>query len=344
MSAAFFFVLGSAFIASLAASRLMVKAGVSDIPVGRSNHDSPVPTAGGIGVICGIGAGGLALSFPLGSGAALPELPSILSLGFMVGLTGLYDDLYTPPTEVKFGIFIAVAALLIYVLGPIQLLMLGPLTLSLPLWFGILGTLLWIFVVTNSVNFMDGANGFMPGCLLIAFAGLAALATKLQAPQSFWLAAICAAAWAGFLPWNARRKALVFAGDVGALLAGFLFAAAILLMLREADMAGAVYLGPLLLLPFLADVLLTLLWRLKRRQNLLRPHRDHLYQRAIRHGMSHRRISMIYYAAFLLCATAAYLAAGRSGAFIFWVFAAMTAMSILAYMIGHLFWRLRALS
>jgi len=279
------------------------------------------------------------LTLPFGPDLTLPELPAILSLSFAMALTGLYDDLYAPPTEVKFGVFIAIAALLIYVLGPIQVLVLGAISLNLPLWFGIFGTLLWVFVVVNSVNFMDGANGFMPGCLSIAFAALAALAAKAQAPQSFWLAVICASAWAGFMPWNARQKALIFAGDIGALLAGFVFAALALLFVHESQMAGAVYFGPLLVLPFLADVLLTLLWRLKRKQNLFHPHRDHLYQRAIKQGMSHRRISVIYYAAFLLCGFAAYLAVGQSAAFVFWVFVVMITASILLYLTGHLIWR-----
>jgi len=339
MNAALFYIIGAAFIGSLLASRLMVKAGISDVPVGRSNHDRPVPTAGGVGVLCGLALGCLGLTLPIGPNLVLPELPAILSLSFAMGLTGLYDDLYAPPTEVKFGVFIAIAALLIYVLGPIKILNFGPLSLNLPLWFGVFGTLLWVFVVVNSVNFMDGANGFMPGCLSIAFAAVAALSAKVQAPQSFWLAVICASAWAGFLPWNFRRKALIFAGDVGALLAGFIFAALALLFIYESEIAGAVYFGPLLLLPFLADVLLTLLWRFKRKQNLLRPHRDHLYQRAIRCGVSHRRICVIYYATFLLCGFAAYLAIGQSASFVFWVFISMTAGSIFLYLIGHLVWR-----
>jgi len=322
----------------------MVKAGLSDVPVGRSNHKTPIPTGGGVGILCGIAAGCLMLTLPVGGAVMSADLPAILSLTFAMGLVGLYDDLYSPPTGIKFGVFIALAGLLIYVSGAITTLPIGGMFVQLPIWFAVIGTLLWIFVVTNSVNFMDGANGFMPGCLAVAFAALTVLAMKEQAPQTFWLSAICAAALTGFLPWNARQKALIFAGDIGSLLTGFIFAAATLLFVQETGITAAVYLGPLLLLPFLADVLLTLLWRLKRGQNLLHPHRDHLYQRAIKNGVSHRRISLIYYTAFGLCGGLAYVVSGRSDAVVFWVFAAAIALSVLVYVAGHIIWRVKAVN
>lgn len=328
-----------AFIASLSASRLMVNVGLSDIPTGRSNHGNPTPTAGGVGVLCGIGAGFLALSFWPELSSPMPDIPAILSLAFAIAFVGFYDDLYAPPTGVKFGIFIGLAGLLIYVLSPVQSLPFGGGELALPFWLGALGTLLWIFVVTNGVNFMDGANGFMPGCLAIAFTALAVLAYSVNAPQTLWLSVICAAAWCGFLPWNARRKALIFAGDIGSLLAGFVFAAASLLFVRETGTAKWVYLAPLLLLPFIADVLLTLLWRAKHGKNLLRPHRDHIYQRAIRCGVSHRRISFIYYGAFTLCGAAAMGLTTVSERGVALGFAASLSCAVLVYLAGHLIWR-----
>ena len=65
-------------------------------------------------------------------------------------------------------------------------------------------------------------------------------------------------ACAGFLPWNLGGR--LFQGDAGALFCGFLFAG--LAILSTAPRAGSpglsLYFGPLILLPFLTDVLLTL--------------------------------------------------------------------------------------
>jgi UDP-N-acetylmuramyl pentapeptide phosphotransferase/UDP-N-acetylglucosamine-1-phosphate transferase len=86
-----------------------------------------------------------------------------------------------------------------------------------------------------------------------------------------------ALACAGFLPWNLRG--LLFQGDTGALFCGFLFAALAILATTPSVRPGlSLYFGPLILLPFLTDVLLTLAVRARRGQSLLKAHRDHLYQ------------------------------------------------------------------
>ena len=209
--------------------------------------------------------------------------------------------------------------------------------LQLPFILSVLGTVLWVFVVINTVNFMDGANGLMPGCMVIAFGGLGLVAFRLQAPQTFWLCAASASAWLGFLPWNFRRKALIFAGDIGSLLAGFVFASAVVLLAYESWSLASVYLGALIIAPFLVDVLLTLLWRVLRRKKLLVPHRDHLYQRAIASGVSHLRISLIYYAGIAVCAGMALLLLYASDATVSAVFlAAIMTLVGLYYIGGHI--------
>ena len=327
------------FVVSFFAARLMINAGIADIPVTRSSHAQPTPTSGGLGVLCGVAAGFLMLSF-FGLGEIFSELSVLLSLSFAVALIGLYDDLFSPSTLIKFGIFIGIILLLIDFLGPVQQFPLGEYLLQLPFWAGGLGTLLWVFVVVNGVNFMDGVNGLMAGSMVIAFLGLCLTAHILAAEQTFWLGLILASAWAGFLQLNLRRNALLFSGDVGALFAGFLFAGGVLLLAHEVDRPTSICLGALLILPFLTDVLLTLLWRLIRKQNLLEPHRDHLYQRAIRNGVSHVKISLIYYALFSLCTVIAILIANQDQAVVSAVLLIMIIVSIMAYMAGHKSWRI----
>ena len=106
----------------------------------------------------------------------------------------------------------------------------------------------------------------------------------------------------GFLPYNFRQKAQIFCGDVGSLLAGFLFAIASLMLVKEVSSMPLLYVGPILLLPFLADIFMTLVSRLKRKENLLKAHSSHLYQRLIRSGWSHGKVSLVYAGAGLICA------------------------------------------
>lgn len=318
---------------------LMIRAGLGDVPVQRSSHGAVTPSAGGVGVLSGLGAGMLCLSFISVLVPQLPDLPAILALSFFTAFVGLYDDLYSPPTALKFGVFIGIGLLLVYALAPNLAFPIGGVSLKPPFIVSAAGCILWVFVVINGVNFMDGANGLMPGCMVIAFLGLALLAHVMQAPQTFWLCLVSGAAWLGFLPWNFRRKALIFAGDIGALLAGFVYAAAVLLLINESGKAVIIYLGPLIILPFLGDILLTLLRRARAKQNILTPHREHLYQRAILSGLSHQHISVLYYIAFAACSGLAILLASARANIILAGFIAAIIICALAYHFGGKVWR-----
>ncbi|MBI2219689.1 MAG: hypothetical protein HYU53_00580 [Acidobacteria bacterium] len=46
--------------------------------------------------------------------------------------------------------------------------------------------------------------------------------------------------------------------------------------------------------PFVFDTTFTFLRRATRRENLLRPHRSHLYQRLVLAGVSHRAVGLLY--------------------------------------------------
>jgi UDP-N-acetylmuramyl pentapeptide phosphotransferase/UDP-N-acetylglucosamine-1-phosphate transferase len=108
------------------------------------------------------------------------------------------------------------------------------------------------------------------------------------------MATIMAASIAGFLPYNTRKTAHVFSGDVGALTVGFGFAACSLLLVSETDGNGLLYVGPVLILPFLTDILMTMLVRARRKENLLAAHSSHIYQRLIRAGYSHVNVAIYY--------------------------------------------------
>jgi UDP-GlcNAc:undecaprenyl-phosphate GlcNAc-1-phosphate transferase len=122
------------------------------------------------------------------------------------------------------------------------------------------------------------------------------------APAPALAAFLLAAALVGFLIWNFPHGK-IFAGDAGSLFVGFMAGALALIAIRDAQMP--VLLAPLLFLPLLADVILTVLWRARRKRNLLQAHRDHLYQVAIRAGSSHKRIAIVYWLAMVHCALAA---------------------------------------
>ena len=286
-----------AALVSAAGCWLMIRAGIADVPDHRSNHKDVTPTAGGVGVLLGVVTAWI--GFYLGGQhhgytmSLWPVLGSILIFG---GL-GLLDDKLAPPTLIKFALMVVLMIWIAVEIGPVTkipgLASIG----HMPFWAGLAGTVLWLFVVTNGVNFMDGSNGILGVSFIVANAGLIGVMAEFELLQQMWLPIGMIGGLAGFLFFNLREKARIFAGDVGSLSIGFAFAISIIELENLTPQVSILFVGPLLILPFLVDVLLTLLRRAKNGENLLNAHRGHLYQRLIAAGATHMQIAWSYGAA-----------------------------------------------
>lgn len=273
---------------------LVAWAGPVDLPRDRGMHHRPTPTSGGLAILAGASVGALVFAALVGGhdNAGLARIAAILGFSGAVGLLGAVDDLFDVGAKTKLLLQVLVALLYGAVVARIEAVPLGA-GLSLPLGpiLGSVGTALWIVVVTNAVNFMDGANGVAAGALAVALAVLGLACLSAGVPLLGGLALAGAAANLGFLPWNVRGK--LFQGDVGALFTGFLVSS-IAVAAAGSNARGPVglYFAPIALLPFLTDVLLTLLHRARRKQNLLQAHRDHLFQLWLQHtGLSHAALA-----------------------------------------------------
>jgi UDP-N-acetylmuramyl pentapeptide phosphotransferase/UDP-N-acetylglucosamine-1-phosphate transferase len=307
----------TAFFLSLIGCGLMTKIGISDTPNARSIHIRPTPTAGGaaifialIGAFVFTAARGEPLfgDDPKGLGAA--TLLPIFACLTLIGGIGFLDDIYRFGVKSKMAAMIIAAAISAAMLGPVPALPLGADMegLSLPIWLGYLGAGAWIFAVMNVVNFTDGANGFigltLGGALVSVLLFLFMLGGLSAAPVAMVWASVLLAGIAGFLPFNARPKAALFAGDIGALVIGYLYAVIVLLLVSEVPATGGLYLGPLFILPLLADVFITLIRRIKAGHNPLVAHKDHIFQRLISSGHSHLAVGGVYLLAGLALAAA----------------------------------------
>ncbi len=284
--------MGFAFFVSLTVSGLMRAARITDAPNARSSHTVPTPTAGGLGIVAGLAAAliGLRLFYPHTGNAGL--YAGLAGLGLLIAALGFLDDRFIVPTKLKFILIGLIAAVTPTVTGVPSGLPMGGIIITLPFAAGYIGAALWVFVVINAVNFMDGANGLMGTFMMLISAGLCAAAMMTGNADIALISGSLAAGLAGFLPYNARRKAVVFCGDTGALFTGFLFAACAL-RLGHGN-AGLVYVGPILILPFLVDVLCTICVRASRKENLLSAHKSHLYHLMMARGAGHLKVTYVY--------------------------------------------------
>ena len=114
--------------------------------------------------------------------------------------------------------------------------------------------------------------------------------------------ALLAASCAGFLALN-RPPARIFMGDGGSLAIGYLLGSLVVVFSRElAAMDSMAWLtGMTVLVPFIFDVLLTLVRRWKNRENLMQAHREHLYQRLMITGMGHEAVLRLNIRYFIVC-------------------------------------------
>jgi Fuc2NAc and GlcNAc transferase len=134
---------------------------------------------------------------------------------------------------------------------------------------------IYIIGTANIYNFMDGINGIAAITGIVGFGLLAFFAFNISGDRAVGvlsLGIVCACL--GFLPFN-FPKAKIFMGDVGSIVLGFTFSGLVLWLSRTA--ADLICLSAFIF-PFYADEATTMCIRIKNRENLLMPHRSHLYQ------------------------------------------------------------------
>ena len=197
-----------------------------------------------------------------------------------LALVGLLDDRLNLPALLRYGIQILTAIALLL-----------PTALPTPFWPWLCGPLVVIAVtaVINFVNFTDGLDGLVAGCMAISLAALA-----LGGASGLWP---LVGALAGFLMWN-WAPAKVFMGDVGSTFLGAVFAG----MVLQASSWPQALAMLLLATPLLADACLCVIRRAAAGQRIFQAHRLHLFQRLHRAGWPHHKVAGIYAGATALLA------------------------------------------
>jgi UDP-GlcNAc:undecaprenyl-phosphate GlcNAc-1-phosphate transferase len=178
-------------------------------------------------------------------------------------------------------------------------------------------TIIWVFVVTKTVDAIDGVDGLAAGVCAIAAATLALMAVQLRNPEFATLALIAAAlagACLGFLRHN-YHPAKIIMGTVGAWVLGTVLSAVSILGAFKVAAAVSV-LVPVLVLGFpIFDYMHVLTRRLLEHAPLTKADKRHLHHRLLARGWNQRQIVwFIYSVAVVLCIFAlAIFKVGRPG-------------------------------
>jgi UDP-N-acetylmuramyl pentapeptide phosphotransferase/UDP-N-acetylglucosamine-1-phosphate transferase len=297
--------------------RAAPRLGLVDRPNERSLHRNPTPRGGGIGIVLVVLAG-WPVAVVLSGGWPGIDVWWLVLLGFGIAAVSVADDRSPIPATLRLIVHVAFAAGAVTTVGGFGLIYVpGAEIITLGVFGGAL-TLVWILGLTNVTNFMDGIDGIAGLQCMIAGIAWAAAGLWLGDPVAALGGVVIAGACAGFLFHN-WTPATVFMGDVGSVFLGFMLALlpvlASLNTVFESPHAAArlPVFGGLVMWPFIGDGLLTFLRRLVRRENVLRAHRSHLYQRLVLAGWSHARVSLLYGAWAIVMSAAALIHLMDSG-------------------------------
>jgi len=281
-----------ALVGAKGVRRWALRRSLVDIPNERSSHAVPTPRGGGLAVDAAVLLM-LALLEALDRPLAPRAFAAFVAGALIIAAVSFVDDLGHLPARVRFSFQLAAAALAIYAFGPFTRF--GP--VQLPLALGLAVTAFWIAGVTNAYNFMDGIDGIAASQAIAAGIGWAAVGWLRGDAVALTIAPLLAASSAGFLLHN-WPPARIFMGDVCSAFLGYSFAILPLLVRHEPGRFDPT--AVLLLWPFLFDTTLTLLRRLRKRENVFQAHRSHLYQRLVIAGYSHRAVTTLYFALAML--------------------------------------------
>ncbi|MGY6769683.1 glycosyltransferase family 4 protein [Komagataeibacter sp. NFXK3] len=298
----FVLLLGAGAVMAALLSRRVIGLRILDYPTGRSAHARPVPKGGGLAILA-VFVTGVPLAQMLWHHAPTLADKTLLAATAWLGLFSWRDDMHPMPALWKLGAQVLAALLVAW--GS-----LGVLPHDDATWGALLGRGLWLVVLCNAINFMDGLDGLAAGCTLLACMATALLCLHVHAGVETWgTALVMAVGIAGFLPFNFPRARL-FMGDVGSQCCGLVLGALGLHMADLPPLAHGWALMPLMLSGLLADVGITLLRRAVLRRPLLQAHREHFYQMAHRGGMTPLAVTLLAWGATLCGAGAACALAG----------------------------------
>ncbi len=329
----FTYILLSATLSSFVVTWMLVpilkQRGVLDVPNERSSHVTPTPRGGGIGILVGF-VTGLAVANGLGT---TPEIDILLGMGIMAAI-GLADDyLGGLLAGLRLLLQILAASIVVYRSGSMELLPLPePLDLSLG-WVSAPFTVLWIVGYANIYNFLDGIDGLAGLQGLIAGLAVAASAPAETGVMGLAMAGGCA----GFLVSN-WHPAKIFMGDVGSGAIGFMFGALPVTLGDGLSTSRMAFSISIFLWFFLSDGSFTIFCRLLRGEKLWQAHRSHLYQRLVRTGLSHARVSATVGVGSLLLSIPAVLAMRERSVIASWL---TLLLAVAAFAIYYVFTRRR---
>jgi UDP-GlcNAc:undecaprenyl-phosphate GlcNAc-1-phosphate transferase len=295
--------------------RLAIKWGAIVIPDERRVHARPTPTIGGAAMFVGFLAA-------MGTAVVLPQFRDVFRsstepLGVVIAASIMFvvhiiDDRrgLSAPAKIA-GMVLAGTALSHLGVNMFYLKIPFGSTIVISGDLAPLATVVWLIIIANAINLIDGLDGLAAGIVAIAALSFFLYGDRLfkagiLGPDNVGplVAIIACGICVGFLPHN-FHPARIFMGDSGAMLLGLLLASSSLVISGRSDepFSGQTYFtfAPIII-PFIIlgvpilDTTWAILRRAKSRSGIATADKSHLHHRLMRLGHGQRRSVLILWA------------------------------------------------
>lgn len=280
------------------------RVGAVDKPNARRINKVPMPSAGGLAIFLAFIVATLFL-MPLVVKNSHFNLhyfdyifPVVLA-SFIIVIVGYLDDIYElKPKPKMIGIILAAVVIWGFTnfhFDSFKIPFGGPLLQFDPITTFIF-TILWIVSITNAINLIDGLDGLVGGVSIISLLTMAIVSYFFLPVADFYLTLtilILVAAIAGFFPYN-YNPAIIYLGDTGALLIGFLIGVLSLQGLKNSTAVAVV--TPVIILGVpIVDTLVAIVRRKLSGRPISEADKMHLHHRLLAMGFTHRGAVLAVY-------------------------------------------------
>jgi UDP-GlcNAc:undecaprenyl-phosphate GlcNAc-1-phosphate transferase len=288
-----YFVLSICFVYFLIIpiKRIALKLNILDHPnIPRKSQSTPVPYLGGvaIAVVIWLLVSSLIFINLFDSTQIEFSLYALVSAS-VIGLIGLIDDIKglgaISRLFFQFVVGIFVAFFIVSFNFEISFLQIYQINILL--------TILWIMVISNSVNFIDNIDGGSAGIVIFSSIPIAFIAFRENQIDLFFLVLITSGSLLGFLLWN-KFPAKIYLGDSGALFIGVLISIFTIKISPSAFQPNIAVFIPIVILTVpILDFLVAITSRLGRGVPVFVGGTDHLSHRLMRIGISRKMTPVI---------------------------------------------------
>ncbi|OGW30073.1 MAG: hypothetical protein A2X59_13185 [Nitrospirae bacterium GWC2_42_7] len=160
-------------------------------------------------------------------------------------------------------------------------------------WLSLPVTVLWIIIITNAFNLIDGIDGLAAGTGILIAATLFFLleGSDIHLRLTF---ALLAGSLAGFLVYN-FPPASIFMGDSGSLFAGFLLASVSIISSHKATAMATMMIPVLAFSMPVIDMLYAVLRRYYRGIPLGEADKEHIHHKLLDKGFSKKKVVLLLY-------------------------------------------------